>query len=419
MSGDSIQKPEPTSFPRARLRPPASVRLLEWVLAVMTVMLLGGAALVPPPLRDILLMCMAMMLPAALVWGWLRWRVPRGAVGLGANHEGVWVDGKLVLRRAQVDRAMVVVEKGTVVVTLQNRHFACLVDVESEAEGQALVRALGLDPTQSISEFVFDSRAMQSVPPWAYWLYLTLPLLFLPLALVVGWWAVPALMAVWYAGLLAAALPQKLAVGLDGVMLRWPGRKRMITYAEIAGIESSDREIRLRLRNGDTEQVSAYWTGQAWERGWWKSTIGFGSRQAYVDTVVARLREAQEASRGGEGSAAAWLVRQGKPAGEWLRGLRGLLAPGQADFRHDAPEPEQLWATLEDTRQAPATRVAAAAALAPTLGDEGRERLRVAASVVVNPRLRVALEATSRGDDEALLEAIEQLDESAASRARG
>ena len=60
-------------------------------------------------------------------------------------------------------------------------------------------------------------------------------------------------------------------------------------------------------------------------------------------------------------------------------------------------------------------RAAAAVALAPALDDAGRERLRVASAAVANPRLRVALVAAVEDDEEALLKAMANLEETARS----
>lgn len=410
MSGTSLQKSTELTLPEARLRPALSVRRAAGLLVLLAVILGGAVAASMPGAGLVAAMGAALLLPLAAVVLWLHVKEPAGGVGLRFDREGVWMGAKLALKRGDLARAMVVVEKGVPLVLLQGQRSSRLIDVASEEQGQAVVRALGMDPTQTTSEFSFDSPVMAAVPPWAFWGYLLVPLLFLPL-LAALWWLVPALMGLWYVGLLLAAVPERLTVGLDGVMARWLWRRRLIPYEEIREVESDDRAIRLRLQGGGVVGLSAYWVGQPWEQGRWKASSGFGSRKAYVDTVAARVTEAQAASqRGAEGGAAAWLSRQGQGPRAWVEALRGLLTEPRADFRTDAPEPEQLWAALEDARQPPVTRAAAAAALAPTLDEPGRGRLRVAAAAVVHPGLRVALEAASRDDDEALLSALEGLD---------
>ncbi len=53
-------------------------------------------------------------------------------------------------------------------------------------------------------------------------------------------------------------------------------------------------------------------------------------------------------------------------------------------------------------------RIAAAAAVAPSLDDAGKARLRVAAEATASPELRVALEAAAAADEEAMAEALQK-----------
>jgi hypothetical protein len=159
-------------------------------------------------------------------------------------------------------------------------------------------------------------------------------------------------------------------------------------------------------------KLSAYWTAQPWEHGWYKDSTGFGSRRAYLDAILARIEEARGARKeAGGASAAAWLARRGQGLPDWLGKLRGLVASAQGGFRQETLEPEQLWSTLEDAQQPALVRAAAAAALAPSLDAGGRERLRVASSVVVDPGLRTALDASLQEDEEALLRAFTSLEQ--------
>jgi hypothetical protein len=55
-------------------------------------------------------------------------------------------------------------------------------------------------------------------------------------------------------------------------------------------------------------------------------------------------------------------------------------------------------------------RAAAAAALMPTLDDEGRARVRIAAQATTRAPLRIALDAVAAGDRRELGEALEELE---------
>lgn len=402
-------------FASARLHPSAGLKRVVLVMGGITAFAGGAGALMGADFGFIAAL-MGLLAPTWLVALWASRGAPKGGEGLSADRAGLWVGGELQVPRGEVQRAMVVVERGTSMVVLQGSRRTMLVDVASEEEGHALVAGLGLDASQTTSEFSFDAPPLAAIPPWAYWAYLFLPLALIPLALAGSVALMLAAMLAWYAGLALAAVPRKAVVGLDGVLVKWLWSKELIAFRDLS-FEEDEHGITLRRRGGGSHRLSAYWMGKPWERGWWKKTHGFGSRKAYVDAVVSRIQRAKAASDRGEGGAAAWLSRSDREPRAWLAELRGLLSPRREGFRSNPPEAEELWATLEDARQAPATRAAAAVALAPALDAAGKDRLGGAAATVVNPRLRVALEASSRGDDEALLEALEGLEAEAAPRA--
>jgi hypothetical protein len=94
--------------------------------------------------------------------------------------------------------------------------------------------------------------------------------------------------------------------------------------------------------------------------------------------------------------------------------MRRLLCP-ENGYRHAAMPPERLWRVVEDPSADGTVRTGAALALAPSLDDAGRERLRAAADASVEPRVRVALAtaATSAGasvPDEDLAAALDAID---------
>lgn len=423
MAEDLQVRGGPVDFPQATLRRPASVGSMAVLLGVLGVVL-GGAAIVLPWAGRIGLFAVAT--PFFILAGWVLRQAPEGGIGLRVDRSGISVGGRRQLRRSTLNRATVVEEQGKTVVVLQSKLFSCLVDVEGVEEGRALIRALGMDPTGAVSDFEFDSPVARHLPPWIFWLYLFVPLLIIA-PIITGFpWLSPALLVAWYAGLMAMAIPEKLTVGLDGVALRWLWRRRLISFQEMQEASADERSIHLRLKNGSSKQLSAYWTAQPWEQGWYKSRIksstGFGSRKAYLDAILARIEEARGAQGEADGaSAAAWLARRGQGLGDWVGQLRHLLTSEQGGFRKESLEPERLWSTLEDARQPAALRAAAAAALGPALDAGGRERLRVASTVVIDPRLRAALDASVREDEDALLQAFEALEQEASSKpkARG
>ncbi len=400
-------------LPGARLRSRGSDAPLVLMMALLATT--AGAMVVLATDGVMSLVVLTILgLPMILVDRWRRQRVA-GGQGVRADASGLWVAGRLALPRSELRRALVVVEEGTVLVAIQRSlpgpSGAEVVEGLSEPDAHALVQALGLDASSSTSEFVFDASPMNHVHPVAAWLYLLLPALSMGLfALNVPWWVLPVLLVGWYAGLLVSLWPRKVVVGLDGLLVSWLGRRRLVRYDELRAIEHNAQAVKLRMRDGSTLALRAHWVGQSWAHRGAKQTSGFGSQQAYLATAAARIREAQAASQhGATASASAWLSRGDRQPAQWVDELRQLLAH-RGSFREGAPVADDLWATLEDQRQPGATRAAAAVALSPSLDESGRRRLRVAAATVVSPSLREALEASSGDDDEALLTALDQLD---------
>ena len=99
------------------------------------------------------------------------------------------------------------------------------------------------------------------------------------------------------------------------------------------------------------------------------------------------------------------LRRDERDVGAWVAALRAMGAGAHANLR-TAPMPrERLFRVLLDRSAAPVNRAAAAVAIGGDGDPRSRERLRAVAETTVAPRLRVVLEASARGEDEAALEA--------------
>jgi len=183
---------------------------------------------------------------------------------------------------------------------------------------------------------------------------------------------VGALVAYALAALGGAALfrnGSKVAVGVDGVLVRGTSRTRFFPYRELdaARVEGSDLELvrkdrvvlRLQLHGEDASKRTA---------------------------VLARIREAIDVVKEGRSAASAHLVSAASPA-ELAR-----AAGGGADYRAAALTREQLWALIEGPESAEDARRAAAEAIAKTSSPDEKARLRVAAEHCAAPTMRVALE---------------------------
>jgi hypothetical protein len=180
---------------------------------------------------------------------------------------------------------------------------------------------------------------------------------------------------------------------------------RFIPTADIRAIErDGNQAVRLRCRTGPDEVL--------------RSAAGRRSAAATRDrdALIARLLEARDAYRSTRGASAevvaSLLARSGKPIDEWRRALDELRA--EADYRRATVREEDLWQVVEDPHAPADVRAGAAVVLRPTLDATGRERVRVAAEATASPKLRIALDAVSSGDDDKLGVALSDVESDAA-----
>ena len=336
---------------------------------------------------------------------------PRGGGGVEVGPEGLYVKGQLALPRAWITRAVVTRYLEWVTVLIERRRGLSVVDVESEEQGEALVKALGLDAAHTLSMFLFDSPVAARIGKAGRVLSIVILGLFLPVASSLGWTLRGQLLGaalglVWLTLLL---VPSKLSIGLDGIVVRWLWRRQLFRFVDLHAIERDGVRLRLTGADGRRRSPSAGWTASL---GVWRGqeVFGFRSPEAYVDAVVARAQEALAAGRTATASLPAeQLLRGGRDLDTWMGELRAVLARGARGFREAEAVPEWLWAMVEDGRADPVARAAAAVALGPVLDDAERGRLRGVARVVVSPRLRVAIEAAADGDEEGVREALAEL----------
>lgn len=414
MSGSD---PDLRVFPGARLRRGRSTRLVNGLVFALVAVIVAAMFAVPALGTALGVFGALIALPLALAMLQLRDNSPRGGGRVEVGEDGVHVEGRLVLPRETLVRAVVARDGRGPIVSIQRRQgFTALLDVQTEAEGKALVEALGLAPSQALSDFTFDSRAAAALPALFFPAYLLalFPAIFAPIMYGAAWLSL-LLGGAWFAGLLALALPAKLTVGLDGLSLRWAGNREIIHFSSLRGVARERDRLVLALHDGRARSLSVRWMGDRFSKSG-VTAAGFPSRAAYLDAVVSRIREAMDQSRRAAAPLPAGaLLRGDRDVGAWIRGLRALLDRGAPGFRAAETVPETLWSTVEDGGADPADRAAAAIALTPALDDGDRDRLRGVARVVVSPRLRVALEAAADDDDAAVAEALAELE---AGRAR-
>ncbi|MFT3768694.1 MAG: hypothetical protein QM820_24880 [Minicystis sp.] len=351
----------------------------------------------------------AILAMVALLYAWRRNPWPTvERVPVRADGDGVRV-GDTYLPRAEIRDGFVLPGPTPMVKLRRRRALPVDLRVGSTAEGRDLLRALGLDVSQTVATFRTMSRAVakRRYIATAVGVFTAVYVGFISGIVNARHGHAPlygAAMGILFAlgliGLVVVMLmPTKLSVGADGVVLRWFGRDRFIGYGEVAHVLRYDKGwgrsryigVTLLLRSGEEVHLPI---GQAT----WQDEI--------VSIIEERLNEAMEAFHGGAAAADAALLRRGeRGVSDWVTALRAIGSGANADMR-TAPLPrERLFRIVESPTAPAADRAAAAVALGGDLDLESRLRLKRAAEAIAAPRLRVVLETASTGADQAELEA--------------
>lgn len=302
---------------------------------------------------------------------------------VGADGRGLSVDGELVVPRHALLRARVRDEPdGTHSVIVEGRGLTptYAVRVESARIAQALADTLEQAP-QGVA--VFDA-----LPPWAHrirWLAIVLTtspwilfniLRYLPaftIAIVVGLYGLIGLPMV---------LPQKVAIGEDGVLLRWAGRRRFVPFGMLRAARATPLGLELELIDDRSIEI----------RLGHRPDVDASRREAMLE----RIEEGMALHRAlAPADDEALLARGERPLDQWIQEMRLLGAGDAFGYRTSAIPRERLWAVLENPSADPSARQGAALALRERLDDEERDRLGAVAQKVASPRLRVAIDAVS------------------------
>jgi hypothetical protein len=183
------------------------------------------------------------------------------------------------------------------------------------------------------------------------------------------------------------AIPSRIEVGVDGILIRWMRRSQFIPLGEIQSVEAKDtRAILLHYRSGRSEII---YTGNARKLP--------KTERVHRDKVLASIREAM-VERDAKERSSATINQQGSLIDLAKRAAQGYREPA---IRH-----EELWRTIEEPCASEQDRAAAAVLLRYALDAGGRERVRVAAMSTASPKLRVVFDATASESEELLDHAI-------------
>jgi hypothetical protein len=410
-----------TSARTALVRPnPWLVRLAAapWIAAVIVLL----TALATQSF-GVLFSLVHLALFGALAAAYLRFRnlYPHDVAGpVRADAAGVSFRGAPLVKRSQIREGFVVPCEGTpplVRLICRGLWADKEIRVENEAEGRRLLRALGLDASQTVAMFKLPSRAVETT---ARKVVMGLSLVTvvavtgstllvasfasqLPFTLaVLGLIALP-LLAFIFVVLLSRT---KLAVGSDGLLISWLGRKRFIPYSDVRAIGRYEANelgqpvwvgIELSLLSHEIIRIPVMHP-KAW--------MG-----PHLETVLERIREAMGGFHHGDTAWDTSILLRGKlEVPQWIRSLRALGTGANAGHRTAPVTPERLWRVVEDPGAHPAARAGAAVALGTDGSDETRRRLHAAARTTAAPRVRIAIETAALHQEDDLAQALAELD---------
>jgi hypothetical protein len=325
------------------------------------------------------------------------------------------VVGDRRIARSSLRGAYVYEDEGACVVRVERRRGSPLELVAPSTDrARALLGALGFDSTQAVARFrgVSRLRSNAGVPVIAIGAVIlgaaaifavmaarvtALPAMGMPLVLLAAWACF-----VW---------PSRVEVGPDGVRYVWLHWRTFIPAARIRGVEQYARRtdrgtslgVKIEVEGDDPVQIP----------------IGpEATCHARTGGLVERIREIRgTASSPPEPiEAHALLARGDRSMRDWIAALRELArAPS---YRSVSLDLEELSRIVGDARALPRDRAAAAVALASDDEGRGRVRVRVAAGAIVDPKLRIALEAAAEADEGAIEESLEALSDSPPDQAR-
>ncbi|WP_437308439.1 hypothetical protein [Sorangium sp. So ce388] len=394
-----------------------------WTRWIDRLSIAGVIAPVVALLAGVLHLPGASMALLAAVGGWLAWRAAPWRLGtrdrvpaaIEADASGVRM-GDRFLARSAITQAVLLRTGDQARVRLSTR-LARDVDLvmADEADGRRLLRAMGLDVSQSVASFSVSS--VETFRGGCRLLAVLLSLLVVTTMAggilgAVLQSAVPlaAILLAMAAAITFAAWPAKLHVGADGVLLTWHWRRRFIPYSRLA---RASRFERVHHKGGTIVGVElALATGEVVS-----VPVTSGPAESTIAMIIERIRDASERSADDSVTAAA-LVRGSRPTSQWIAHLRAIGVGANVNHRRAPIDPAQLFRVLEDGGQPPPVRAAAALALASRGEEDTRARLRVAAEATAAPKLRVALEAAADpardAEMQTLLEELEEEEQESA-----
>lgn len=245
----------------------------------------------------------------------------------------------------------------------------------------------------------------KALPPWARhlrWLAVVLttsPWIVFNSFRFLPPWAMGVLLLLYGVVALQVLLPQWVEVGTDGVMLRSPGRRRFVRFDRIRDVMPTSLGVELELDDGRDLEI--------------RLTQKANGATGEVERLLSAIEEARAAfATLARSEEEALLARGRRDLDTWMREMRALGDESGAGYRALAIPHERLWEIVRNPSADPSAREGAALALHTTLDEAGRRTLAEVVEATASPRLRVALDAVAKTEDETRLRvAIARLDE--------
>lgn len=319
--------------------------------------------------------------------------------------EGLFVEGKLLVPRAEAARALLAERGDGARVTIKrSAGDDVIINTATAEQGQRLLDALQWKPGSRAVVFTIDDSGIAfqlvalipSMTFAAIFLFILLrwqPHFDSPTAYSLPGFAVPLLHAA-----ASRLFRSTVTIGTDGILAKSLVRQQFVRFSDIKRTETRGKQLWIHLADGRSLRLSAKTT----------LTVDAGaSTPGSLRWMEERLREMLAASGGQQ---AAPLGPRNTPPQDWVRSLRGALGKGVAGFRDQALLPEQLWHALENARLSATARAAAAIALGSSLDEAGKDRLRVATETIADPKLRVLLQAAVGSDEEKIVNALGEVE---------
>jgi hypothetical protein len=330
---------------------------------------------------------------------------------VGADARGLSVDGELVLPRQTILRTRVKDEPEgghSVIVEARGLAPSRIVHVGSARIAQALADTLEQTPK--------DVVELEALPPWARhirWLTIVLttsPWILFNLLRHLPGVSILVILALYGVIALPLVLPQRIAIGEDGILLRWAGRRRFVPFGRLRAARATPLGVALEIDGERDLEIRLTHRAEA-------EPSRRASMLAKIEHGLAHHRALAPAED------EALLTRGERDLDAWIEEMTFLGTADAHGYRTITIPRERLWAVLENPVAEPSAREGAALALRARLDEDERDRLLAIGQKSASPRLRVALDAVAQTMDPpelrvALERAAEELEEEAARRAR-